>query len=338
MLDNNSTKAINLTIPRPLMLPILLLAMATASMATTPSIDKKCLYVSSFHEGHEWSDTIENSIREKMKGQCELRKVEMDSENNTSPDEIFKVTNSIIKVIDDWQPDVVITSDDTAAKYLIATHYRDDKTPFVFSGVNGTVDEYGFPFKNVTGIIEVAPIKTMLREAVKISRFGRRAVYLGPDIALEKKNFSRMKLIAEEFKISLEPLYYSSFSQWKRALLKINEYDFAVMGSNADTKNWAFDNELETVLEVIKKPTFTTDISMMPYTAFGFTKLATEQGEWAAEVAIRILNGTPPNEIPMASNKKWEFWVNEDIISRLSTPINRRLLRKAKRLQTAALD
>lgn len=322
---------------------------ATAPSSAEPSNEKRCLYVSSYHEGHSWSDAIEASIREKLAGHCELRKMDLDSERTPLPEAIFKATNSIIKAIDEWQPDVVITSDDNAARHLIAPHYRDDEIPFVFSGVDWTVEGYGFPYENVTGIVEVAPIKTLFREAAIITNHGRKtmflgatvshkAIYIGADIASEKKDFSRMKTIAAAYNVQLEAAYYASFSQWKKALLQIEEYDFAVIGNNSDTKDWDQDAAVASVLEIVTKPTFTTDISMMPYSAFGFTKLATEQGTWAANVALRILNGTTPREIPMASNKKWEFWVNETIIGQIRPPTNRRLLRKAKRLQIATID
>jgi len=189
-----------------------------AQQSAEQSNDKKCFYVSSYHVGHEWSDSIEKSIRETLAGHCELRQADMDTKRHKSPEAIFNIVNSIIKQIEDWQPDVVITSDDNAAKYLIAQHYRDDKIPFVFSGVNWTVEEYGFPYKNVTGIVEVAPIKSMFREALTISNSGHRAVFIGPNTLSEKKSFDRMALIAAELNIQIEPLYYSSYSQWKRAL------------------------------------------------------------------------------------------------------------------------
>lgn len=336
-----NSKMLNLSSQtKSLLLPLSLLFLcATAqSFANTHNAGKKCLYVSSYHEGYARSDAIETSIRETLKGHCDLRKIDMDSKRNTSPEAIFGVTNRIIKTIEEWLPDVVITSDDSAAKHLIAPHYKNDKIPFVFSGVNWTVEEYGFPYKNVTGIVEVAPIKTMFRKALTISKYGRKAAFLGSDSASEKKNFNRLKLIAEEFNIQLEPLYYTSFSQWKKALEKANEYDFTIIGSSAGSTDWNNEEAIKTALEITRKPTFTTDIWMMPYSIFGFTNLATEQGEWAAEVAKKILGGTRPDEIPLASNKKWEFWVNEEILQNLQAPPSRSFLRKAKRLQVAARD
>ena len=77
---------------------------------------------------------------------------------------------------------------------------------------------------------------------------------------------------------------------------------------------------------------------MMPYSAFGYTKVASEQGEWAANAAIKILDGISPGEIPLATNKKWDIWLNEELLDKLQIRPNRHLLRKAKKVQQASND
>jgi len=303
-----------------------------------PDKEKKCLYVSSYHQGDAWSDEIEVSIRSTLSGHCELHMVDMDTDPNKSPEFIFESTNRIIKTIEDWRPDVVITLDDPAARHLIAPHYRDDEIPFVFCGVNWTVDEYRFPYSNVTGMVEVAPVKTMLKEAFELSGQGRRAYFIGSNSVAEKKNFSRIQSIANEFNIHIDATYASNLTQWKSALVESANYDFAILGSNADIKDWDNNEASDAALELTTKLTVTNNKWMMPYSTFGFTKLASEQGNWAASVAIKILNGVSPGEIPIASNKKWDLWVNETILDKLQLRLTASLLRKAKRLQTSSID
>jgi len=321
-----------------------LLVMPSSIFAeNTDTAEKKCLYVSSYHEGYEWSDDIEASIRASLIGHCELRKLDMDTKRNKSAESIFNATNRAIKTIEEWQPDVVITSDDGAAKYLIAPHYKDDPIPFVFCGVNWTVEEYGFPYSNVTGIVEVAPVRTMLEEAFKLSSdkrsgMGRKAAFIGANTLSEKKNFSRIEAVAQDLNIEIEAIYASNFLQWTKALQRSSEYDFTVMGSNAGIEDWNEEEATTSALEYATKVSVTTDKWMMPFATFGFTKLAKEQGDWSASVAIKILQGTNPADIPLASNKKWDLWVNESILSKLNLQLSRRLLRKAKRLKIASSE
>ncbi|MCP4577871.1 MAG: hypothetical protein GY846_16480 [Deltaproteobacteria bacterium] len=59
--------------------------------------------------------------------------------------------------------DVVIAADDNASKYLIKPFYKDAGLPFVFCGVNWDASNYGFPYRNVTGMIEVAGAKELVK-------------------------------------------------------------------------------------------------------------------------------------------------------------------------------
>jgi len=53
---------------------------------------------------------------------------------------------------------------------------------------------------------------------------------------------------------------------------------------------------------------------MMPYTRLGMTKTPEEQGEWAARVAIEIINGAKPSDIPIIPNRKFEIIVNNSLL------------------------
>jgi len=235
-----------------------------ATEPTAPAETKKCLYISSYHQGHDWSDGIEAGIRETLDGHCELRQVDMDTKRQQSPEEIFAAVNRAVKVIEDWQPDVVITSDDNAAKHVITPLYRDADLPFVFSGVNWTVEEYGFPYVNVTGIVEVSPYKTMLVETAAVAgEFATRrglgvnnvlqALYIGANTLSEKKNFARLQAEAEELNIQIEASLASHFQHWKKALATADQYDFIVIGSNAGIEDWEDQRAIQATLSSTTK-------------------------------------------------------------------------------------
>ena len=153
-----------------------------------PSEAARCLYVSSYHQGYEWSDGVERGLRSVLSGKCEIRQFDMDTKRKRSERDKVNSALEAKRIIEEWRPDVVITSDDNAAKYLIKPYYRDHTLPFVFSGLNWTVKEYEFPYRNVTGIVEVAPIRPMLEQARSIVQGARRFFYLGFKTFTEKKN------------------------------------------------------------------------------------------------------------------------------------------------------
>jgi len=161
--------------------------------------------------------------------------------------------------------------------------------PFVFSGVNWTVEEYGFPFSNVTGIVEVAPIEPMLREAMKISK-GSNGVYLGADTLTERKNFSRISKGADRLGGTLKGKLVSDAENWKKAFIEANaSADYIVMGSNSGIKGWDSADIDRFVVEHASVISVTNHRWMMNVTALGYTKLPQEHGEWAAKTALEIL-------------------------------------------------
>ncbi len=294
--------------------------------------EKKCLYISSYHVGFAWSDAIESSIRETLGGACELRQINMDTQRNNSPEAIFNATNQAIKIIEEWLPDIVITSDDNAAKHIIAPHYKDSVIPFVFSGVNWTVEEYGFPYTNVTGIVEVAPVKSMLEQA-RLMSGGQRGLYIGATAPAENKNFERIANVATELGMEINPVYAPHLSHWVEALQTSADYDFVLLGDKAGIVGWDEQRASEAALKFSTKVSLTNHESMMPYTAIGLTKSAYEQGNWAATAAIKILSGAKPADIPIVSNKVWDIWVNESLLDKLQIKASRHLMRKAKRVK-----
>jgi ABC-type uncharacterized transport system substrate-binding protein len=295
----------------------------------------KCLYISSYHKGYAWSDGVEEGVRQVLDGKCELRQFDMDTKRNKS--KAYKEAAGLRarELIERWRPDVVITSDDNAAKYLIVPYYRDADVPFVFNGVNWTVDEYGFPFSNVTGIVEVAPIKPMLQEAMKIAG-GSRGVYLGANTLTEEKNYSRIARGARRLNSELDKKLVSTFAEWKAAFeLAHQQADYIVMGSNSGIAEWDDKDARGFSVEHAKVISVTNHKWMMDVTALGYTKIPQEHGQWAAEAGLAILDGTSPADIPIITNRKWDLWINQQLVDVTGESLSDRFTRKAKKLVMA---
>ncbi len=256
----------------------------------------------------------------------------MDTKRNKSV--AFKQSAAIAvkREIETWQPDVVIVSDDNAAKYVVEQYYRDANTPFVFSGVNWTVKEYGFPYSNVTGIIEVAPLEAMLTHAIKYSDGAKKAIYLGADTLTEKKNLDRVARTSKKLDIELEGILVSNAAEWKAQYLAAQDADFIVMGSYSGISDWNKTELAAFAVEHARKLTVTSHDWMMPFSTIGFTKIPQEHGEWAAQTAIEILKGKSPREIPIVANRDWDLWLNAAHLESTQIKLPRKFMRKAKKI------
>ena len=122
----------------------------------------KLLYINSYHAGFKWSDDIETgllkalNIRKNQDGtyddsdsEVTLKIFRMDTKLNTSEEFKTQAALAAKALIEEWHPDIIVTSDDNAAKYLVVPYLKDADTPIVFCGVNWDAGIYGFPTGNI---------------------------------------------------------------------------------------------------------------------------------------------------------------------------------------------
>jgi len=289
---------------------LLIVFLATA----LPANAAKCVYISSYHKGYAWSDGVERGLLKTLDGHCEIVSFDMDSKRNQDEESIRQAVAKARQLIDSVQPDVVIASDDIASKYLIVPHYRDAEIPFVFCGVNWTVEQYGYPFSNVTGMIEVAAIEPMFEKAAAISGKIKHAFYIGADTLTEQKNLRRFQEAGTRKNIRITSRLVPTMEEWADAYAEAQDADLVIIGSNAGIEDWDQDKVLAAISPVSGTLSVTNHGWMMPYTMFGMTKIPEEHGEWAAKVAIEIMNGTKPADIPIIPNRNFDMIVNHSLL------------------------
>lgn len=305
---------------------LLMMLLSASAAADAP----KCLFVSSYHQGYAWSDGVERGLRQMLADKCQIRQFDMDTKRRKSEQEKAGAASEARALIEAWQPDVVITADDNAAKYLIQPYFKDAALPFVFCGINWTVREYGFPYKNVTGMIEIAPVRTMIEEAMGLVPSARRVLYIGANTSTERKNADRLRRAAEAKALQFEQQLASSLDAWVAAYRAGQDFDFIIVGSNAGINDWDDANAVAAIKPLSRRLTVTNHEWMMPVTMLGMTKVAEEQGEWAARVALQILDGMAPDTIPVVANRKWDLFLNPVLIDAAGLTLPAQLASKGK--------
>lgn len=293
---------------------------------------KRCLFVSSYHKGYEWSDLVEKGLRSVLEGKCEIRQFDMDTKRRKSEVEKKQAALAAKALIETWKPDIVITADDNAAKYLIQPYYKDHSLPFVFCGVNWTAEEYGFPYSNVTGMIEVAPIVPMLERAQQSLPALRRAFYLGADTLTERKNLERFEEAAQTLGFALDSRLVATTDAWLEAYRAAQADDLVIVGSKEGINDWDHDKVIRGVLEVSRTLSVTNHGWMMPYAMVGVTKVPEEHGEWAAKAALKILQGMSPSQIPIVANNRRDIWINQEILDAAGLRLPDGLMQRGKKV------
>ena len=305
------------------------------------SIKKKLLFVNSYHKGYLWSDNIEKSLTQTLgvkvnidgsfdisQSSVQFKIFRMDTKLNQSDVFIKKSALAAKSIIDEWSPDIVIACDDNASKYLIAPYFKESSIPFVFCGVNWDASAYGFPTTNVTGMIEVAPIRytiSLLQQYAKGSRIG----FIGANTFTGRKS---IKYIQEKENIHFSSgKLVESFAEWKQEYLDLQStVDMIFWLNPIGIKGWNDSEAISFILENTRIPTGASSDAEIQYALIGSTKVAAEQGIWSGKTALRILKGEHPSDIPIKRNRHSQVYLNKELSKKLGVTFSAELLERGK--------
>src|SRR5512147_264490 len=108
----------------------------SASAPGAPAHHCKVLHIMSYNSPWEWTDDQLRGFKEALKElDVEYQVFQIDTKCNSTEVAKEKAGWEARRLIEDWKPDLVYTTDDNAQKY-VASHYVNREIPFVFSGVN----------------------------------------------------------------------------------------------------------------------------------------------------------------------------------------------------------
>lgn len=280
----------------------------------------KILFIDSYHQGYAWSDGITAGIEQVLAGTgVTLRIHRMDTKRHKTEQFKKQAALKAKAVIDEFKPDVVIATDDNAAKYLIVPYYRGGDLPFVFAGINWDASRYGFPARNVTGMVEVNAVESLL-ETLRTFSGGVTVGFLSDDTTSTQRE---LKTYDEVLNLNFDKVsLVSTFADWKQAYQEMQEtVDVLYFYNNAGIEGWNDQEASRFALENARIPSGAVQAWMAPYVLLVYPKDAVEQGEWAATTALQILQGVSPEDIPLARNKRTTPMMNSEMARNLQLEI-----------------
>lgn len=288
----------------------------------------KVLLVNSYHFSFPWTNGITRSIAASFKVALtqegvvadgpdrlvDLKIIYMDTKRNTDENFIKSAALQAKAEIERWQPDVILTSDDNAAKYLIVPYYNNSEIPVVFCGINWSAAEYGFSTSNVTGMLEVQLVDQIV-DIMRSYAKGERVAYIKGDDSSARKEAG---FFEERLGIELDKRFVTSFSQWKEQYIALqNEADMILVGNWAALEDWNEVEALQLIAEHTTVPSGNWDQWVAPYTLVTLATKPEEQGSWAAQTALRILQGASPSAIGFSHNKLARVYLNRKLAGKL---------------------
>jgi len=301
----------------------------TAQSSAPDFSGKKVVWVDSYHSGYEWSDGIQAGIENVLQASgVELKIIHMDTKRNPDVSFCEAAGKSAKAEIEAFQPDVLIATDDNAQKCLVVPFYKGGSLPVVFAGVNWTADAYGYPASNVTGMIEIDLVEQAVALVQPYAK-GSRIAYVTIDSETEQKIAS----VYNQRFFDGQMQYYAAATQqeFKDAFLTAQqEADILFVANNAGAPDWNEDQMKQFMLDHTSIPTLSINPWMGSYVLVNVGKVPEEQGEWAAQAALKILGGTSPADIPIEQNKKGRLILNLDLAEKLNITFPPSVLKNAE--------
>ncbi len=275
---------------------------------------KKILIVHSYHPEYRWVVEYRKGLMEGLqKYRSSVLKIEdfyLDSKRH--PESINKMAEKAYIFFKNNKPDVVIAADDPAQKYFVVKYLSNKvKTPVVFLGVNGNPEDYGYPSRNVTGVLEriniradLGLIHTLVPEA---KTFG-----IIMDSGLSSQAFlHRWKVEDFNFgEIKLKTLYIAeSFEEWKMYINKLEkDVDVIYILSYYTLKDryGKYVKPEDVVKWYVKncdKPEVTANLfSVKLGLLCSYGETGWQYGMVAGKMVVDILNGKPVKSIPVVES------------------------------------
>lgn len=278
----------------------------------------KILYVDSYHAEYPWSAGITSSIKKVLatRADIDLKITHMDTKRNISENFKKEAALKVKKLIEEWHPDIVIASDDNASKYLVAPYYKNSDLPFVFCGINGSAKPYGFPTRNITGMIEVALVQEGVAALRNLTPKNRRIGYIAADVTSTHQILDYGRTVVD---IPAERVHLvKTLKQWEAAYLQLQTTaDILLVGPRHGIPDWNEEEVVAFIADNSRIPSVSFYNYMYQYSLLSFSTLAEEQGDYAAKTALAILDGENPANIPIVRNHKAKILLNMKLAKKM---------------------
>ncbi len=318
---------------------LLMLSIAATGQAVetqTAKSAKKVLYVDSYN-ANAWSATIEQGIMSVMNRHPEITLKTFHMDTKANPAEEFKRAAALRakEVIESWKPDLVITSDDNAAKYLISEYYLNSEIPFVFCGVNNDAATYGFPTKNITGILEI-PLFSETFNIIKDFAKGEKIAFIGCDNLTSHTTYNYFTKVEKiDFDLTI---FVKDAAELKAAILQAQQStDMIYLYDTYSVANFDYQDMREFAMKYINIPVAATKFAAIAHSlCLGTQESGHEHGVWAATTALEILAGKNPGAIPIARSQQGKLYINMNMANKLEIKLPVELIDRAALITTKA--
>jgi ABC-type uncharacterized transport system substrate-binding protein len=250
----------------------------------------------------------------------EMEEFHFDAMRITSKEALTEKGKEAMKMIDEYQPDLIYATDDNAQIYA-AKNYANTDIPLVFSGMNKEPEDYGYDkAKNVAGVLEredfIGAINTLQELYPNINKIA----VISDDTPQWEDVMERMKNESHEIP-GINFMVWHQFSYFENFKKSMLDYQDKVDAMMILYINGLKDNQ-ENNIPISEIQKWRVKNNKLPEVSFwdfvvqegvlsGYEVSFTEQGEAAAQIVKEVLiDGKKPSRIPFEQTTKGQRMIN----------------------------
>lgn len=322
-----------------------LLSILSLCCLNTAVFGSKVLIIHSYHADYSWCEKLDAPIKEMLSGaDIDTQFFYMDTKRKPGNEWKLESASQAKELLASYQPDVVITVDDNAQSFVAKELVGAGTTKIVFTGVNADPEAYGFPADNATGILERTYADQSLGLLQQIIPFVERVAYITDDSATANLVTPRIKHSASEGELPIEISEFKqigTMSDWEKAIEAMNADDsigalliplyHTIKDASGETITpsevmaWTVEHSQKPVVGLWP---FSTDDGALAAVVVD----PAEHGRVAAQMAIDIVGGKSPSEIPMVENQEGFVIINAKTAQRLGIEIPFEIISSANQI------
>jgi ABC-type uncharacterized transport system substrate-binding protein len=301
---------------------------------------KKILVVHSYDQSFAWTADIDAALQRMFaKHKITVRTIFLDANIHRDEAELAAAGQAAAEEMRKFEPDVVVTSDDDAQRYFAAQFAGNSSAPaFVFCGVNQNPAQYGYPALNVTGVVE----KLAWSESIALLRRMRpdiRRIIVVLDARPSSQAAATQMRLSTPGDIEAEWVIVDTFDKWRQIILSSGtDHDAIAIQTyhnlpdaggkpvpDSEVMRWTAENTPIPSLAFF-------DYTVADGALCGVIQTGFEHGTLAAGMALRILEGALPANIPIVEKTQGLTMLNLKTARKLRISIPDALIEEAAAL------
>lgn len=267
---------------------------------------KEVLVLHSYHKGYKWTDEITVGIEEVLGGDVNLWVEYMDTKRVFNEQYLHRLYELYEYKFATQEFDVIISSDDNAFNFLLA--HRDElfpHTPVVFCGVNFFEDAVLEGHDLFTGVNEDADVRKGIEIALQLHPNTKQIAVVNDTTTTGRKMHDKIVQIIPDYQgavdfIFLEDLEMAEVQRQVRELPPDSVVFYTVFFRDKAEEFYEYDESITAIVAASSVPVYVTwDFSLGYGSVGGMLASGFYQGETAAELARRVMQGERVADVPV---------------------------------------